>query len=268
MTVMKSCVLIGALLGLERQPVGIRFLTNKEEYQSFAAEENSNRMSYCTGVRKATQGQKLKMRAAHQACAGGAAALGFIQQTEENISGARRLKMSCYDQLGTSRAVSREMVYCAHQLYGVGILPLQDCDSEPDVVIVVCNAYNAMRLVQGHAYHHGFAKEMKTAGLQAICHDCTSFPYEKTRLNISMLCAGTRMLAGWKADELAVGLPFSLWADMVDGVKNTVNPYERNPAKVQIASRLEEAGIGEALAIEMSHNYDDGCYKGGCVTFE
>lgn len=265
MTISDSCRLVQALLSLNRLPVGITFLLDEESYRAFDAQEKHTRTPYCVAVRKAGQGEGLKMRADHHACGGGATALGFIKPNEDNLSGARRLKMGCFHDLGTSRSISKEMVYCAHTPYGVGISPLNQCKAAPDVVVVVCSPYDAMRILHGHAYYHGFAHGMKTAGLQAICHDCTSFPYEEGRLNISMLCSGTRMLAGWSQDELAVGLPYSLWLDVVDGIRNTVNPYERTPAKKRIAERLQDAGMGELLNIEIGRNYDDGCYKGGRV---
>ena len=43
-----------------------------------------------------------------------------------------------------------------YKAYGVEIAPLSDYVSyDPDVVIMITNPYNAMRITQGYAYHNG-----------------------------------------------------------------------------------------------------------------
>ena len=71
------------------------------------------------------------------------------------------------------------------------------------------------------------------------------------------------MLAGWKKDELGIGMPYHLLEQVIEGIKATVNPLERNREKEQIALRMEERGLSGKLDIIMNKNYDDGCYTGG-----
>lgn len=73
------------------------------------------------------------------------------------------------------------------------------------------------------------------------------------------------MLAGWKKDELGIGMPYHLLEQVIEGLKSTVNPLERNREKEQITLRMEEKGLSGQLDIVMNKNYDDGCYTGGSV---
>ena len=145
---------------------------------------------------------------------------------------------------------------------------VKDYNEEPDVVIFVCKPYQAMRLSHGYAYHHGYANEIKLSGMQAICEECTSYPYENGCFNVSMMCSGTRMMAGWKDDEMGVGMPYRIFIDVLDGLIKTVNPLERNKHKKIIKEKLEKNNLSDLLDIRMNENYDDSCYIGGIVENE
>lgn len=257
-----TSILIESLLELERKVVGIKFIFEKEEYDEFKADTIDNMMAYCTMVRNASQGRASKINLENFACLGAAMALGLLKPNNETISGKRRSKNGSYKDLCISRSLSRDMVYCQHEIYGVGIMPLEQYQENPDVVIIITESYNAMRIMQGNAYHNGQAKGIKMAGMQAICQECTSFPFETNEINISMMCSGTRLLAQWKREELAIGIPFNKFATILDGIKQTVNPLERNPQKKIIEQKLKDNGLECGLNIEYNKNYDDGSYIG------
>ena len=263
MTTYEEALWLEVLLDLPRRPVGIHFLMTKEDYDTFLAEAPQNRMSYCTMVRKASQGIAQKAHLGHMACIGGATALGLVEPTEEMKDGTRRFKQGAYLDLVVCRKMSKNMVYCSHKAYGLGIVPLGSCDLKPDVVILICNPFHAMRIAQGYAYRNGHVSDICFSGMQAVCQECTSRPFETDAVNISMMCSGTRMLAGWKKDELGIGMPYHLLEQVLEGLKATVNPLERNKEKEQIISRMEQRGHLGQLHIIMNKNYDDGCYIGG-----
>ena len=52
--------------------------------------------------------------------------------------------------------------------YGVAIVPLSQCVQTPDVIISICNAYQAMRYVQGYEYNTG----KKPAIDMGQCREC------------------------------------------------------------------------------------------------
>lgn len=257
-----SSILLESLLELERKAVGIKFIFEKEEYDEFKASTMDNMMAYCTMVRNASQGKSYKVCLKNFACLGAAMALGLLKPNNGTISGKRRSENGSYKDLCISRSLSRDMVYCQHDIYGVAIMPLEQYKENPDVVIIITDPYNAMRIIQGNAYHSGQAKGIKIAGMQALCQECTSFPFETNEINISMMCSGTRLLAQWNRDELAIGIPFNKFATILDGIKQTVNPLERNPQKKIIQKKLKENNLEDALNIEYNKNYDDGAYIG------
>ena len=89
----------------------------------------------------------------------------------------------------------------------------------------ITNPYNAMRITQGYAYHNGHIKNVQFGGIQGICQECTTRPFENNEVNISMLCSGTRCVAQWQKDELAIGIPFNKLSLHCRWVKKYIEPY-------------------------------------------
>ena len=79
-------------------------------------------------------------------------------------------------------------------------------------------------------------------GNQAICLECTARPIGIKDLNTSMLCIGTRHRAGWKDDEMAVGIPGEQFIDVVNGLMNTLNQMENDSNKkiIEVAHLVSE----------------------------
>lgn len=254
--------LLESLLDLDRKVVGIKFIFDKEEYEERKESTINNMMVYCTLVRNASQGKSYKVNLENFACLSAARALGLMPSTNDNISGVRHSKMGVYKDLCVSRSVAKDMVYCKHEVYGVCIKPLEEYEEDPDVVIIVTNPYNAMRIIQGNAYYNGQTKEIKMAGMQAICQECTSYPYETNDLNISMMCSGTRLVAQWDKSELGIGIPFNKFSTIVDGIKSTVNPMEKNQDKKRIEDRLKTNDLENEITIQYNTNYYRGGYTG------
>ena len=73
------------------------------------------------------------------------------------------------------------------------------------------------------------------------------------------------MLAKWKEGELRIGMPYLIFEDVIEGLKKTVNPLERNKGKEIIANKLQKSELNEPgdFAIKYNSNYDDNAYKGG-----
>lgn len=262
MNVKQSSLLLESLLELQRKAVGIKFLFTAQDYANCNAGKPAHMMAYCTMVKKASEGEACKARLDDLACLGGAMALGLLKPDHDTISGKRRSTNGAYKDLCVSRSISREMVYCVHEVYGVEIRPLAAYDEAPDVVLIITDPYNAMRIIQGNAYYNGFAKSIKMVGMQAICQECTSYPYETNSINISMMCAGTRMLSQWGRNELGIGMPFQKFLSVLDGIKQTVNPLERNKQKKVIESNFKANQLDPAFVIEYDKNYDTGAYVG------
>lgn len=245
-------------LNIKRNLVGVKFIFSREEFDCINIKQNKGRVSYCYMVKSASSGKHIKSNRENFSCGASARALGLEESLNQITSGQHYYAFKLYNSLGTAKAVQKNVTLIEHRIYGVVLKPLQDFDIEPDVVIIIANPYQAMRIMQGYTYHYGAHKNIKMTGNQGICSECTATPYETNDLNISTLCSGTRFLAKWDVSELGIGMPFNMFSNIVDGVMRTLNPTEPNSTKREISARAKEKG--RIIDIDFEKNYYTGLH--------
>lgn len=264
MDIKKSIDLIESYLDLDRKPVGIKIFFDKEEFENFQVPQRDRKVTYCNSVQLASKGSSMKLTKENQGCPNGAMALKMKEVPEPMANGKGRFSKNIYKDVETSKSISDEMLFLEEEPVGIAVMPLENYKEDPDVVVVVSKSYNIMRMIQGHGYFNGYTNNLKTVGLQAVCHDLTTYPYNTKDINITLLCPGTRLVADWEVDEIGIGIPFEKWNEVVIGVKETTNPFERDDKKEGIKERLEKRGL-DTSGIKFNENYDDGSYSGGKI---
>lgn len=267
MDIKHSVALIESYLDLDRKPVGIKFFFDKDEFDNFEVPQRDRKVTYCNSVQLASKGNSMKLTKANQGCPNGAFALHFTEVPDPIASGKGRFNKHMYKDVETSKSINDDMLFIKDQPVGIAVMPLENYKEAPDVVIVVGSSYNVMRMIQGHGYFNGYTNNLRTVGLQAVCQDLTTYPYNTGDINISLLCPGTRLVADWVPDEIGIGIPYAKWEEVVQGVIETTNPFERDDKKKAIEKRLLERGL-DASGIIFGQNYDDGSYSGGKIEIE
>lgn len=234
---------ITASLEIKRKIVGVKFLFTKEEYELADVKPAKSKIPYCVMVKLATGGTGLKATLELSGCGGGTRALGLEEPSKEFQSGCEYNSFGLYQDLAIAKNVVNKVTFCKHKIYGVMTKPLEDYEEAPDVVIIVTNSYNAMRIVQGYTYKYGTQTSFKLAGNQAVCSECTAYPFESNSINMSMFCSGTRYLSGWSNDEIGIGLPYGKFVQTADGVYLSINGAETNNAKEKIMEKLKDKNL-------------------------
>lgn len=235
-----------ALLTLDRQIVGIKFAGTVEEFDEMPAKAMRAKIAYCVAVKAAMAGNSVKLSAQFSGCEGSSRALGLKPPTEDFTSGECYQSFGLYKDLSTSKQVATGMIGCRHSSYGVMAQPLEKyTNNHPDVVILMADARDSMRLLQGYTYSYGSQPVFKMTGNQAICVECTSHPLETDQMNLSMLCSGTRYLAKWKPDEMAIGFPYHKFVATVDGLLKTANAVELDTKKQRIKKAMINQGLSD-----------------------
>ncbi|WP_248479421.1 DUF169 domain-containing protein [Tepidibacter aestuarii] len=242
-------------LNMDKKIVGIKFLFSEEDFNSFNVEPAKNKLSYCMMVKIASSGKCVKARAEHFKCNSSARALG-IKKTDSYIqSGREYYSYGLYNSLGTAKNVHDKVTYINDHIYGVILQPLEKFEVEPDVVIMISNPYNIMRVSQGYSYTYGMAKNIRFAGNQGVCSELTARPYENNDINVSLLCANTRFSCKWRDSEMGVGMPYKIFLNVLEGILKTLNPTEPDNKKEEIIKRTRERGV--EINIIKGQNYYD-----------
>ncbi|GAA0737982.1 DUF169 domain-containing protein [Clostridium oceanicum] len=232
-------------IGLTRKPVGIKFIYTKEEFDKLEVKRPEFKLCYCCMVEKATRGFAFKSLLEDHICDGATTALGLEDSTEKIESGREYFSYNLYSTLSAARRTRENVpgLYKAgSKTYGVLVMPFEDFNITPDVIIFICNPYQAMRIQQGYVYHIGGRVNMTGASMQGICVEATVEPYLKGRMNLTPLCPSTRYMAKWKDEEMAVGLPYEKFIKTVEGVMATINSTDISKRKKEIVDRFKNKG--------------------------
>ncbi|SDK52321.1 DUF169 domain-containing protein [Natronincola ferrireducens] len=244
-------------LGLSRNIVGIKFIFTKEEFDSLDIKQVNYKMSYCNTVKLASKGKSFKANSDNFLCKASSRALGLMDVDNEVVSGRLYHSFNMYRSVGIAKNVQRNVTYVDHKIYGVVVGPLKEIEIKPDVIIMITNPYQAMRIVQGYSYDCGIPTNIKFTGNQGVCSECTATPYENNDINVSLLCANTRFAAKWDDNEMGIGMPYHIFETIANGIIKTLNPSEPNIKKRKI---IEQIGIENiAIPIELGTSY----YKSG-----
>ncbi len=225
----ESLETLKGVLGLEAEPVGITLLFTKEDYDQYPVEETKSAMPYCVMVKQAAMRETaIKSRLEHHKCDGATTALALEPSTERIESGQEYFSYQLYSSVATAGRLRRS-IKSLHRLqvstYGVAVVPLKQCIQTPDVVIVMTNAYQSMRIVQGYEYNTGKKPAIDMGAMQGMCSELTVSPYLTGELNVSVLCPSTRMLCKWSEHDMGVGIPFELFEQITEGVVATQPNY-------------------------------------------
>lgn len=260
----ESVKTIMTYLGLERKPVGVKFFYSEEEYDKCDVPERRNKLAYCNSINLASRGEAMRLRKEHQGCFNGSVALGFNPAPPKMANGEARVGLGIYNDLETSKSVSDTMKFMTKEPFGLLVAPLDTFEEKPDMILVIDKSYGIMRILQGYGHFHGYSHNLQTVGLQAVCQDLTTYPYNTDDINITFLCPGTRLVANWQPNEIGIGIPPKYWDEIVEGVVKTTNPFERDDRKKDIIDRMSANGM-DSSNIQLGKNYDTGGYSGGVV---
>ena len=244
-------------LELGRRAVGVKLFRTEAEYEAAKAVSLNKPINYCQMVAAATKGNCIKAKKNDFKCKSGERVLGIDPADPKNSQGENWTRLGLYKDAETSGTIRKELVYLEEPCYGLMVAPIEKMKEIPDAVILIVNAYNSMRLLQGYSYSYGMPKSINMLGNQAICLECTARPIGIKDLNTSMLCIGTRHRAGWKNEEMAVGIPGEQFIDVVNGLMSTLNQMENDANKRLIEEKLKKENI--PFAIRYGYNYYMDC---------
>lgn len=210
--------------GLKKQLVGVQFFFEKEDYDACEVPEIKGGAPYCVMVQKASRGMEFKSRLANHKCDGGTTALALEKSTDRIESGTEYFSYNLYDSPAAARRL-RNSIKSLHAYqpltYGIVVRPFVNCTMQPDVIIAIVNAYQAMRMIQGYEYDSGIKPKIDMGAMQGMCSEVTAVPYITGKMNVSVLCPSTRMLCRWEDSDMAVGIPFHQFESIVKGIMAT-----------------------------------------------
>ena len=112
-----------------------------------------------------------------------------------------------------------------------------DVDVEPDVVVLAVRPVELTRIIQAYQFQTGKRVTASMGGLRVVNSDLMVRPYLTQDMNISTYCLGGRLIGGFEADRLGIGMPFSQFKEMIEGMKLSKGgfPFQLYPGSSDMA---------------------------------
>lgn len=213
---------IQSLLRLENPPIGIKFT---DESPSGIAKNLEDVPAGCVFWSKAFKEEFYTVKEDHANCNIGSFTHGFVKESEVSFDTcpdislmvqAKYLSLQDFGGVPRMDKASKYVVYA----------PLKSAKLEPDVVLFVCNAEQAMLVSEA-------AGPTKTMGKPT----CAAIPYAYNNkgIAISLGCITNRVRTGLKPSELIVTMPGSLLISFVARLRQVVHT---NDAVAQVVTSM------------------------------
>ena len=247
--------LLNSYLLLEHHPVGVKLYDDPDAFQAVDARQKNHKSYYCQMIKMASTGKVRKGDLTNFACETSAKVLGLEEFYEEESGIDGWLDSGLYADRATATAEHAAVRPVEQPMAGLVVGPLAQLPEEPDVVILVCNPYQVMRLVQGYTYHYGFKNDFKFSGMCGVCFESTALPMTKKEFSVSLLCSGTRFICKWPDDLMMASFPYEMAEKILDGIINTAQACEPNAKKDHIKHRLHGHHLEEKKPLKHNKAY-------------
>ena len=196
---------IRELLGLKGNAVGITYSMNAPSTSV------GGKHRVCDAFLRARDGEVIDLTVSTSACPGGTWHLGLGERPKGE--GDKALKYFLVDG---------EKIYCSIAVFHraqaltvapplglaehVILSPLNKAEFRPDVVLLICNAEQACRLVTLDSYDTGIPPRIEMSG--STCHQAVAYPVVTGELNVSLMDYTSRRIRGYKPEHLLVSIPY------------------------------------------------------------
>ena len=203
------------LLNLEYSPVAINCL--KEPVSPAGAKK----LRICRAILDAGKGQTLQIDKQSNACFGAAWHLGFHKITDKKVLAMVKKFVVEGEKLFCSYAALDKLVSQMEEVPDNSgsyflLVPLESAQVEPELVIFICNAEAACRLLTLATFIDGIMPKIKIGG--PTCRMSIIYPLLTQELNLSFYDYTARKICNVEKDKLLVSIPYKKIPLIIDSI--------------------------------------------------
>lgn len=206
------------VLGLKGSPIAITYSIDPEP------EPSAGRHWVCEILKDVRDGKTICIAKENSACMGGTVQLGLGQRPSGKPERALQKFL-----------VHGEKMFCSitafHRATATGVQPplgmadkvvfspLGDAKTEPDLVLFLCNAEQACRLITLATYFTGVSPKTQLVG--SACHMAITYPLVSGEINVSFMDYTARKMKEFDPNELVVSIPYHHVPNLMESIKRS-----------------------------------------------
>jgi len=208
------------LLGLKGSPVAVKLAKTPVDVPAGYA-KMAEKTRHCQFVQNARlKGEKGYATADEHMCKGGAGVMGLEPLPDVVATGSQYHKLGNFKTAEGALETVNAMPKSAEKFYASVYAPLETAGFEPDVVVVVANPKQALRISQAYLHATGGRIAADYSGIQSLCADAVVAVKERGVLNMTLGCNGSRKNSGIADDEVILGVPPKSLPAIVEALKS------------------------------------------------
>lgn len=221
---------LAALLGIEKPPVGVKFLKPGEQIpEGFSIPEK--RLRFCQAVMEAGNGKALAVSPAELACGPGPASFG-AQVKEKVFRGEVHHALGLFGKPeAAAKCLSANTKMMPGAVSNVLVAPLGRGLFEPDVAILRVKPEQAMWICQTWTYPEGEHLKIDLQTEASVCSGVAVSSYLKNEIQIGLGCYGSRSSTDLSAEEMLVGIPGSMLSQTIEILEKLAKPIADSRSK-------------------------------------
>lgn len=201
------------VLGLKGSPVAVSYRPVE------GVQQLGGKKSVCQLIQKARRGESFFVTGKNMLCPGGGYYLGIAPKMPRHED-----FLADMERIFSSVEVAKKFFECmpappSAMGKSVYVTPLEKADA-PDVVLFVCNAFQAARLIGLYTFDTGISPKNYIFG--AACQAAISVPLVTNEMCVSFIDTTARLLGGYKEDELIVGVPYGRLGRMAESMDKSL----------------------------------------------
>ena len=208
-------------LKLKTSPVAVKLIPKGEKIPEGIMKVDET-MRHCQLVDRVRRtGEEFYTLSEDQMCKGGAGAMGLGEMPPKVASGEFYYeKLKQFSTQGAARrTLERVPKLPPNSTEVILYSPLEKATFTPDVVVVICTPKQIMLLTQAMMYKTGGRVEASFAGKQSVCSDAVVQAYKEGKVGVTVGCSGSRTYTKIADEEMIMGIPIELLADVAAGLK-------------------------------------------------
>lgn len=186
-------------------------------------------MTHCQFIDRVRRtGEEFYTLAEDQMCKIGSGTLGLNEIPPEVPSGESFYKeFGIFSTRGAARRTAERIpiILPPNSTDAVIYSPLEKTSFVPDVAVIICNPKKVMLLTQAYMYNIGGRLETSFVGTQSLCSEGVVQTYKEGKVGIGFGCLGSRTFTKMEDEEMVMGIPIELLADIVSGLKEICPKY-------------------------------------------
>lgn len=213
-----------SVIGLRYEPVAVKLVKEGEEAPSCCAKPEKQ-ISHCQAVFSARSGACLLLALEDESCHVGASAINMTETPEKVAAGDFHAGIGMHDSPAAAAKMIADRMVVPFRVVSEAVCPLSKADFVPDVVVVSDIPERIYWFVPLETAEKGGRVQFSTSPFQCACEDVTAVPVCTGAPNISLGCFGCRKKTDMKADELAIGIPYS----RIPGYVSRLDRYATGP---------------------------------------